>query len=104
MKKDLDELLHAYGEATRLSPSEKLVERTKGKLEGPSSLRFWLVLAAVLGLPLLWAPFVMIITVPMPLPQLLAFSSMVLSFYNAIIIVMWLTRAQIYKIAREVMY
>lgn len=103
MKKDLEEMLHAYGKATRLSPSEDLVERTKGKLERPSSLRFWLVLAAVFGLPLLWAPPALMIAVPMPLPQLLVFSSVVATFYNALIIVMWLTRTQLSKIAKEVL-
>lgn len=103
MKKDLEQLLHAYGKATQLSPSEELVERTLGRMQRQRSRKIWLVLAAVLGLPLLYAPLIVPMAMPMSLPQLLLFSSAGATFYNALIIIMWLTRSQLSKFAKEVL-
>lgn len=103
MKKDLEQLLYAYGKATQLSPSEELVQRTLGRMQRPRFRKIWLVLAAVFGLPLLYAPLIVPMAIPMSLPQSLLFASLVTSFYNALIIVMWLTRAQLSKFAKEVL-
>ncbi|MTI96291.1 MAG: hypothetical protein FH749_12580 [Firmicutes bacterium] len=103
MKKNLDELLYAYGKATRFSPPDELIERTTSRLRKRKSLKLWLLLAAALGLPLLYAPFVILIVVPMPTPQLLLFISATTTFYNALIAVMWLTRTQLSKLAKEVL-
>ncbi len=100
MKKDLEELLYAYGRATQVPPPEELVEQTKGRLRRPA-WRKWLVLAAILVLFLLYTPLVVLLTIPMPLPQLLLSVSCAVTFYNALIIVMWLTREKIGKFFKE---
>lgn len=101
--KDMEKLLQAYGKATQLSPPEELIERTKVRLTRPTIRRSWLVLAAILGLPLLYGPLVLLIILPMSLPELLLHIGMVSTFYNALIIILWLTRAQISKLAQEVL-
>jgi len=100
--KDLDKLLYSFGKATQLSPSEELVQRTQAKVRRRQSPRLLLAAAAILGLPLLYAPLAVLIAVPLPLPQLLLSICAAASFYNALIIVMWLNRAQLSKIAKEV--